>query len=228
MIFLNVLLWIFLIFLLLLAAVVFLPICYRVEGKFGPRNEVSAVVSWMFLFRILYEYSPEDSVFVVKAGPYKVPASLLSFPAMGKKEEEKDDESSFKFSDIKTLLTNLDIKSIIPLGIILMKKLCKKILPRHLHVRGVIGLSDPFSTVQFISFYEAISGAANLRSAIDICGDFSQKRLEMDLKMSGRFAVVSLLWPVLWFILQKPVRKGFLSQRNLQRRKKKGRKINEQ
>jgi len=70
-----------------------------------------------------------------------------------------------------------------------------------------VGLDDPCATGQFIGLYEVAAGAAGLRSAIDLKGDFSQRHLELYLKMSGRFAIASLLGPCIWFLFQPQIRK---------------------
>ena len=215
MIFLNIvlyillfLLWIFLVLLALLILLIIMPIRYRVEGTVGSQTEVTAKVNWFFsLFRILYTYTSTESALSIKIGPYKLPPDFLFDSKSDEKEEEKGD-FAIGFSGVKLLLTNLDIKSIISLVIILMKKLCRKIMPKHLLVRGVVGFSDPCSTGQFIGFYEAAAGAADIRSAIDLQGDFNQKNLELDLQLAGRFAIASLIGPFIWFVWQRPVRDG--------------------
>lgn len=202
----QILLWILFILLLILALFLFMPFFYCVEGKIGRQTEVSAKISWFFrLFRVNYE----ESDFVVKIGPYKVPASKFAMPVKKKPKDKKlKSKDEFKLSDLPSMLTNFDIKPIISLGMILIKKLLKKVAPAHFKVQGTVGLDDPCATGQFIGFYEAATSACGLREAIDLKGDFSQKHLDLELKMSGRFAVASLLGPCIWFVFQKPVRAG--------------------
>jgi len=213
------LLWIFLILLALLILIIIVPIRYQAEGTIGSQTEIIAKVSWFFkLFRIFYTYTSEESTFIIKIGPYTLPAGFLmdSKPVKQEKKKEKPD-FSLGFAGVKSLLTNLDIKSIISLVIILIKKLCRKIMPKHLLVRGVVGFSDPCATGQFIGFYEAAACAIGIRSAIDLQGDFSQKNLALDLQMKGKFAIVSLIGPVIWFVWQRPVRDGIKIMRSRER-----------
>ena len=186
----------------ILLLVLFMPIFYRVEGSFGAQTVIYAKVSWFFrLFRATYE----ESVFTMKIGPYALPtdrpAKPPKPPKFGKKPKQK--------VNIKSLLTNLDIKSIISLGIIFMKKLFKKIAPSHFQVRGVVGFANPCTTGQFMGLYEAAAHAMGLRKAIDLQGNFCQEHFELDVKMSGCFAIAPLLGIMIWFILQKPVRAAF-------------------
>ena len=219
MIVLTILMWILIIFLLLIAILVFAPVSYSIDGQVDTKADVqpaiaiNAKASWMYLVRFFYMYKKAESSFIVKIGPYEVPIESIAGKISKWEKKPKKDEPSFKISDLKPLLTNLDIKSIIPLGIIMIKKMFKKIMPRKLNVCGVIGLDDPFSTVRFLSVYEAVSGAAGIRNSVDLRGDFTQKVVDMDLLVSGRFAIASLMWPVFWFVLQKPVRRGLFKRR---------------
>jgi len=212
---LNILLWIFLILLSLLILLLIIPIGYRVEGKIGEQTKITAKVSWFFnLFRMRYAYESEKSqasTFAIKIGFYNVPVDSLSSDKFMKKDKPKDEDKkgfSMSFSDAKEKMEKLDIHSIVSLGIMLIRKLCKKIAPKRLMVQGTVGLKDPCATGQFIGFYEAAAGAVGLRHSIDLAGDFNQKILALNLKLAGRFAIASLLWPFIWFILQKPVRNG--------------------
>ena len=208
MIVLHILLWIFLILLGLILLIIFVPICYHVEGRYGQEKQVEARVHWLFFVRFIYK----DSIPQLKIGPYKLPMSFLDNL---EKDEEKDEEEppptkgkSMGFKEIKSLLTKLDIKSIISLGIMLLKKLWKKIKPKRLYIKGTVGFADPCTTGQFLGLYEACAHTLGFRSSVDLTGDFNEKRLELDMKLAGGFAVASLAWPVIWFIFQKPVRDG--------------------
>jgi len=194
-----ILLWIFLILLAILLIILLAPIIYQIEGEYGQQKDIYVKVSaLLWLLRITYK----ESELTIKIGPYTVPLDKLQ--GMAKPKEKK--ESQFSFSEFKTLLTKLDINSIISLGIMLLKKLVKRIMPKFFNVRGTVGFDDPCTTGQFIGLYEAVAGATGLREAIKLQGDFSQASFEMDFKIKGYFSVASLLVPVIWFIIQKPVR----------------------
>ena len=202
----SILLWIFLILLFLLVLFLFLPIRYWIEGTTGSQTEVYAKITWFFrLLSVCYSYTSAETVFFAKIGPYTIPLNLL--PASSKRNaQQKAVEASFKLSDIRPLLTSLDIKSIISLGIILIKKLMKRMKPKRFKLYGIIGFGDPCSTGQFLALYEAVVGAARLRSAIDLQGDFIKKKFALELNMAGCFTIASMIGPMIWFILQKPVR----------------------
>jgi hypothetical protein len=135
---------------------------------------------------------------------------------LDKKEKPK---KSFlqSFSSFKFLLTELDIKSIISLGIMLVRKLYARVKPKHLFVFGVVGFSDPCYTGQFLGLYEAVTCSAGLRRDIDLRGDFGRKNFELDLKVAGHFAIAALMVPSIWFIMQKPVRDGIKIIKNTER-----------
>ena len=199
-IFLTILLWILIILLLLLAALLIVPISYRLEGTYGSQVSLYAKVRWLFMCGTW-----EGDDLIVKIGPYKLPDFEPS--------KKKDKTEPFDWASSRSLLTNLDIKSIISLGIILVKKLLKKIAPHHFYVRGVVGFDCPCATGQFIGMYESVAHAVGVRDQVNLSGDFCGKNIELDLKISGRFAVASLLGPCLWFIFQKPIRKILLRKK---------------
>ena len=198
MIILHILLWIFLILLTVLLLIFFVPIRYRVYGTYGLKNELSAKASWLFFLKADYE----DSDLCIKIGPYK---KLLSTEALIEKETDSEPTS---FSLPKINFAKLNIKSILSLGIILIKKLWKRIKPQYFFVKGVVGFDNPCTTGQFMGFYEIFSNALGFRPAIDLKGDFCDTRMDLDIEMNGSFAIASLAGPVIWFIWQKPVRDG--------------------
>ena len=211
-----ILLWILIVFLLALAAIIFIPISYRIEGKYDSQDEndmdLSVRIIWFFFLRVFYFYSSKGSSFTVKLGPFKLPDRVFAnFLDKEAKEEQKKAEV-FSLSGLKSLLSNLDIKSIFRLGTILIKKIFKKIKPRYLNIRGVIGFSDTCSTGQFIGLYEAVAGVAGFRNAIDLQGDFNQQIIKIDLKICGFVAISSFIGPALWFILQKPIRRAVFTR----------------
>ena len=192
-------------FLLLMILIIFLPVRYRVEGEIGGQTKLIARVSWFFkLLRIHYFYISTDTGletdFTVKIGFYNLP--------MKDSDPEKDlsKEKTPAFS--KQTLASIDIKSMISLSIEFMKKLWRKVRPKHFRIKGAVGLNDPCATGQLIGIYEAAAGALDIRKDVDLQGDFSQRKLEMELKLAGRFAIASILGPCIWLVFQKPFRDG--------------------
>lgn len=200
MIFLTVLLWLFLILLLLLVLIIVAPFTYRVEGSVGEHTDVTARFSWFFwLFRVLYT----DSEVTVKIGPYTVPEDKISGAASSFIKTDADEDKKPPDIDWRMVLTNLDKKSIISLGIILLKKLFRQLAPRQFFLSGVVGFGNPGTTGLFLGACQAVLGKSE---SIHLQGDFCESRFEMVLKMNGYFSIASLLWPCIWFYFQKPVR----------------------
>lgn len=212
---LQILLWFFIILIVILTILLVAPIRYQVDGVFGEQKKLQAKVTWLFrLLRVYYDVNPGEPVsenkqdFVIKIGMYKLPPFKPS-----KKEEDKKYKFPFDLSSLKSDLTNIDIKSIVSLGILFTKKVIKKVAPKYFYVRGIVGLSDPCQTGQFIGFYEAATHATGLRQNIDIEGDFNQQHLNLDLKMAGRFSLASLFSTCIWLIWQKPIRRIILQKK---------------
>lgn len=199
-------LWILLFLTILLLLFLFIPIKYSVEGNIGTHNYITARISGFFrLVGVFFAYTDSETAFLIKIGPYKLDPSSAKFK---KKEQPAKKEPHLNISNVQYLLTKLDIKSIITLGIMLLKKISKKIRPKYLNIRGVVGLKDPCATGQFIGIYEAVVASVGLSESIDLRGDFDKESLKLDGKLAGRFSIASLIGPVIWFALKKPVREG--------------------
>jgi hypothetical protein len=125
---------------------------------------------------------------------------------METKEIKKTDEKAGIDFNIGAMLENPHISPVISTVFKLLKKLYKKIKPKRFKVQGTIGFGDPCSTGQFIGLYEAYSNAAGLRNAIDLKGDYEQNIHDVDIDISGRFSLISIIIPFVWFITRQEVR----------------------
>ena len=215
MILFNILLWILIIFFLIMVAVIFLPVYYKAEGKIGAKNEITAKAGWFPFIRVLYNYTPDKSGLVIKIGPFKIPTDNI-FSDKPKKKDKKE-KQKFKMTDAGALIKNADNNAVF-LSVTLIKKICGKILPRHFRINGIVGFGDPFTTVKLMGMYEAVSCSMGFKDKIRIQGDYGEQRFDFDFKLSGRFAIASLMWPVIWFMFQKPVRKLMKASRIKNRR----------
>ena len=233
MLILNIILWIFLILVslvvLVVALVLFMPILYQIEGEYcsgddldTPGTKVSLQISWLFkLLSFFYTYTQNETIIMVKIGYYKLPDRFLAFLAPSAEELPKHKKKKLSLKTIsqtlsnnKSLLTNIDTKSIISLCVRLVKKLLKKVGPRELRVTGKVGFGDPCTTGRVIGLYEALAGALHLRQVIDIQSDFSKQNFELEFFIAGRFALISIILTVVWFVLQKPIRGVFKALRS--------------
>jgi hypothetical protein len=107
----------------------------------------------------------------------------------------------------KELLTKINVNSIMPLCILLMKRLWKRMRPRRFHVCGVVGFEDPCTTGRFIGMYEAVTCAADIRGNIDLRPDFEKPCLQLEAGIAGQFSIGVLLLQMVWFVFQRPVRR---------------------
>ena len=195
-----IILWIFIFLLTLLLLLIFVPIQYRMEGTIGRHSEFTARLHWMFFVKAIYQ----EEELAIKIGPYK---RQMTFDKLEDEEEVVKKRSRMNIKDI-ALLAKLDMKSIASLGILMFKRLWRKIKPKIFLIKGTIGFTDPCTTGQFLGFYEAASHAIGFREAVDLKGDFEDSCLDLNVKMAGGFAVASLAGPVIRFLWQKPVRDG--------------------
>jgi len=181
------------------------PLFYRANGSHA--KLVYARISWLFI-RLIYQGDGQG--FIVKIGPWRLPQRSLE-----KKIRKRDAKSlkrtgKFGLDEVKLFLSEVDVKSIIPLGIILLRRLWTRIRPRRLQVHGLIGFDNPMHTGQFMGLYEAVSSYLGLRREIDLRGDFYKCNLELDWKCRGRFTSLSIVVPTLRFAMQEPAMKAIM------------------
>ena len=82
----------------------------------------------------------------------------------------------------------------------LIKKLCKKLLPRKLRLSGKVGLHDPHKT----AYLFAAAGALCLPvSGIEPV--FDEQVLRLDLYARGKLSLWSILWPLLRYAIKRPI-----------------------
>ena len=192
---------------------------YHIESKYGTDANLQAVVNWLFgLLSVNFNYTgKEEPVAVLEIGPLSRP--LLS----GDKDVVKKSKKKKKVQKPKTarksvplfqritklrdLLEEYEAKKILHLAKLLAIRLLNRILPKRFLVRGVVGFDDPCSTGLFIGMYEATAGVLDVRDNVDLYGNFSEAYSEVEVDMTGRFAIGSLLRQILWFVFQPPVRR---------------------
>jgi len=175
------------------------PLSYKFKGRFKEDINFTARVGWLFnLISIEYIYSPE-------ATSLRIRPSFIKKRAETKEAKKTDEKVGIDFN-IGAVLENPYINSAVSAVVKLLKKLYKKIKPKYFKVKGTIGLGDPCSTGQFIGLYEACSNAAGLRSAIDLKGDYEQSIHDVDIDISGRFSLISIIMPFIWFVTRHEIR----------------------
>ncbi|MCL2603056.1 MAG: hypothetical protein FWD90_01090 [Defluviitaleaceae bacterium] len=114
--------------------------------------------------------------------------------------------------NLRSILTYPELKTIIRLTLLCMKKTVKALLPKRLDISGALGFDDPAATAMFIGYYEAAASFLNLREKVRISADFAESGIRYKVSAAGRFSMAGLSRPVLRLLLKKPIRKfiGFL------------------
>jgi len=184
-----------------LLLILFAPFCYRAEGKFGQQLKIEAKANWFFyLLRIRYK----DEALSAKVGPFSINLDAIEKKKI-KKRKKPSEKESFSLSSLPKLLTNVNINSIISLGIMFFKRLWRCVRPSYFRLNAVFGLGDPFKTAMYMGVYEALAGVYGFRTNLALVGDFSQKQFAGDFKLSGYFTLAALLRHFIWLLLQKPL-----------------------
>lgn len=87
----------------------------------------------------------------------------------------------------------------------LIKDLFEGIKPEYFEVNMIVGFDDPFHTGCFLGAASVVS--AFLPFKINVWGEFDKKIFKCDLKTKGKTNVFKVGFPVLKYILKKPVLK---------------------
>lgn len=109
-----------------------------------------------------------------------------------------------KFEFFEELKAKYDLKGIFDVTILLFKKIFKGLGLKLFQICGIIGLDNPCSTGQAIGLISVVQTFVPFD--IDIQGDFENNILEGSLYIKGKVRLSSIVFPVVWYLLTKPVR----------------------
>jgi len=102
----------------------------------------------------------------------------------------------------------------------LLKRIIKGILPGDLFLKATIGTGDPATT----GYVLALAGilAAKFGNDIQVKGDFTKAAAEdIEVRVKGKIVLGKLVWAVLAFALNRPVRKAIIKMIKFLRKKDK-------
>ena len=105
------------------------------------------------------------------------------------------------FEDLKD---KYDLKGIFDITILLFKKIFKGLGLKLFQICGIIGLDNPCSTGQAIALISVVQTFVPFD--VDVQGDFENNVLEGSLYIKGKVRISSIVFPVIWYLLTKPVR----------------------
>lgn len=105
------------------------------------------------------------------------------------------------FEDLKA---KYDLKGIFDVTILLFKKIFKGLGLKLFQICGIIGLDNPCSTGQAIALISVVQTFVPFD--VDVQGDFENNVLEGSLYIKGKVRISSIVFPVIWYLLTKPVR----------------------
>lgn len=105
------------------------------------------------------------------------------------------------YEDLKA---KYDLKAIFNKTILLIKKIFKGLGLKLFQICGIIGLDNPCTTGQVIGLISVIQ--TFIPVDINIQGDFENQILEGSLKIKGKVRLSGILFPIIGYIVTKPVR----------------------
>lgn len=171
--------------------------------------EVFAKITWLFG---IIAFIWQNNTINIKIAFYKKNISLDDFTIAEKPQKKRTitvrkKKSSKKKLNTKFLLTNLNIKAIILLGVNFARRTVKVIKPRKFKLNATIGLEDPCNTGQLLGFCEAFLWAAGLQNNVRLRADFAQPTLNFNLDLVGKFISFSFVRLTIWLILHSDFKK---------------------
>ncbi|MCL2577522.1 MAG: hypothetical protein FWE27_05670 [Defluviitaleaceae bacterium] len=209
-------------FVILLSAV---PIKYKATAEINESTNISVRVSWFFwLVRFVYENhggieKTDFRILFFKIGarkkknpvrsPEKTAEKISSPEKIPEKKPPPKKESVYKsFANLRDVLTESKVKTIIKPLAEVVKKIFKLLYPKHINVSGVMGLPCPFETGLIFGVYETVAGFLNIRDKVRFAGDFNTDVFvfRANAEVRGRVSVFRIAFPVIGLVLKKPVR----------------------
>lgn len=118
--------------------------------------------------------------------------------------KDKKDFIKEKIEFFEDLKAKYDLKGIFDVTILLFKKIFKGLGLKLFQICGIIGLDNPCSTGQAIGLISVVQTFVPFD--IDIQGDFENNVLEGSFYIKGKVRISSIVFPVIWYLLKKPVR----------------------
>ena len=118
--------------------------------------------------------------------------------------KDKKDFIKEKIEFFEDLKAKYDLKGIFDVTILLFKKIFKGLGLKLFQICGIIGLDNPCSTGQAIALISVVQTFVPFD--VDVQGDFENNVLEGSLYIKGKVRISSIVFPVIWYLLTKPVR----------------------
>ena len=147
------------------------------------------------------------------------PAKLAKpAPPKAQKQAKKDHdhkehvpwkEKYAKFKAMKDQVLNYpNRRAVTALVLGAVKKIFKRLKPKHLDIFGTIGFADPSQTGTFLGVYECAASLLKIRNNVRLGGNFETDTTAMDLQahVKGSINTMRILLPILGLWLKKPIR----------------------
>lgn len=172
---------------------------------FANNNAIHVKGSYIFgIIKIQYDKNNEMSTFLIRVFGLKINSQNKESGKKNnitKKEKKKKRKGRKKYG--------LPGKRVIVLAFDLVCKLIRKIAPKKLSVKLVVGLDDPYYTSIMQMASQVIFIPLNRIKSYDFYVKPEYLDLVFKYECSGdiNFSVMSLILPVLDFIFKKPIRK---------------------
>ena len=88
---------------------------------------------------------------------------------------------------------------------LLLKRLIKPLKPKEANLKCSFGFDDPSTTGALLGAAHAICGICGLYNHVSITADFEKRCLNYECHVEGKIRVWSLTWPIVAYLLSKPV-----------------------
>lgn len=204
MILLKLILW----FLFLITLVVFVLIFSPIKGEIWCTEKQIKIRGKYIMNALVLNYEDHQMNIEFLGFKFKNKSNKASDEDRGPSKKKKIKKKKKKTEKKKRKRPNTQV---ILLSLKLIKKLIKKILPNELKFSVALGLDDPYDTGMVCLVNQVIFMPLNQVKGYEI--RFNPLYDELNLKLTGHgkinVSVASLLYPIMWWGLKKPIRHYF-------------------
>jgi len=210
-----------------MAAVLFVPVRYRLNAGYIDKLNVYVKASWLLrIFTVIYNTDAQPAFALQvfgRAGRRKAKRENNGSDADSsetkdikqKKSKQAKQKKDKKVGDVPNKrgikfywrkFTDYQYKeALVKRTLLLVKRTVKALLPSQADGECRFGFEDPSATGMALGAAHALLGMTDSYSHVNIGAVFDRKFFYLQCRMSGKLSIWSLTWPLAAYALSRPV-----------------------
>lgn len=218
MIILTILAYLLLFILLLITLLIIIPIDYKVEGsKYDNLSIMASITLYAGILKLKINAHNLDSInAILKVFGYPISINInesnedQNKTSTEKKDFWKNNEISESNINLNSKKKNQDLiqylsKDLIDYCLSFVKKIWHRIRPKRLEINAIYGFDDPFNTAVICGTISALYPLLKDYS-VSLTPSFSETTLKGRFIISGKIAIIVILYYVIKFVITNPIR----------------------